>query len=166
MRLERILVPTDFSAFSLQALNDAIDLGKPFKARIILLHSMEPIYFASSADLYGPPTNLAVLVEEQRRGAQEQLAGLARGIEKRGLLVQTVLVCGTPHAEIVGAAKKQGADLIVMSTHGRSGFSHLLMGSVAERVVRGAACPVLTVRADGGARAGAAKQAERQRRPA
>jgi nucleotide-binding universal stress UspA family protein len=158
MKLKRILVPTDFSDFSRQALEQAIDLGKRFKARIIVFHALEPIYFAASADLYGPSANLGMLVEEQRRSAQEQLARLGRSLAKRKVPVRTVLASGTPHAVILDAVRKLGADLIVMSTHGRSGLSHLFLGSVAEKVVRGASCPVLTVRAEQGGRRGGTKK--------
>lgn len=151
MRLKRILVPTDFSEISLQALEYAIELGKPFKASIVLLHASEPIYFATPGTLYAPSGNVVMLLREQRRIAQEHLAHLARALEKRRIPIQTMLASGSPHQVIVGAAKKVGADLIVMSTHGRGGFSHLFMGSVAEKVVRSASCPVLTVRPGKGA---------------
>jgi nucleotide-binding universal stress UspA family protein len=162
MKLKRILVPTDFSEFSQQALDDAAELAKPFKARLIVLHSLEPIYFATPADLYGPSANLSMLVEEQRRCAQEQLARLARALEKRRIPVETLLASGSPHTVILDTAKKRGADLIVMSTHGRGGLSHLMMGSVAEKVVRGASCPVLTVRAKKGGRRTATRSRRRR----
>lgn len=157
MRLKRILVPTDFSEFSLQALQNAVDLCKRFKARIFLLHCLEPIYFAAPVDVYAPSANLGMLLQEQRQSAEKQLARLARVLEKRRVPVRTVLVTGSPHRVIVENVKKLSADLIVMSTHGRGGFSHLVMGSVAEKVIRGAPCPVLTVRAKKSGRPGAAR---------
>ena len=100
-------------------------------------------------------------MDEQRRSAKEQLARLGRSLQKRRVAVQTVLANGVPHVVIVDAAAKLGADLIVMSTHGRSGLSHLFMGSVTERIVRSATCPVLTVRAERARRrCGAANSSE------
>jgi nucleotide-binding universal stress UspA family protein len=146
MRPKRILVPTDFSNYSLQALEDAIELAKPFKASIVLLHASDPIYFATPGTLYAPSGNVLMLMREWRRIARTQLAVLARDLEKRGVRLRPVFAIGAPHRTIVETAKKIGADLIVMSTHGRGGISHLVMGSVAEKVVRSAPCPVLTVR--------------------
>jgi nucleotide-binding universal stress UspA family protein len=146
MRPKRILVPTDFSNFSLQALENAIEFGKPFKASIVLLHASEPIYSATPGTLYAPSGNVIMLMRERRRIARTQLAALARDLAKRGVRLRPVFAIGAPHRVIVETAKKVGADLIVMSTHGRSGISHVVMGSVAEKVVRSSPCPVLTVR--------------------
>lgn len=161
MKLTRILVPTDFSKFSLQALDDAVDLGKQSAARILVLHCLEPVYFASTADMYGPGMNVSMLIEEQRRSAQQQLARIKRDLEKRRVAVQTLIESGPAAFAIIDTAKRQRVDLIVMSTHGRSGLSHLFMGSVAERVVRGASCPVLTVRAAKSRRAATGKGRKR-----
>ncbi len=144
--IKRILVPIDFSDTSLQALDYAIEFGKPFKAEIVVLFVVEPVYYATPADLYGPSANLGMLLDEQRRIGREQLARLGEDLKKRKVDARTVLQTGTPYDVIVNAAKKLKADIIVMATHGRTGFSHMLMGSVAEKVVRTAACPVITVR--------------------
>ena len=127
---------------------------KAFKATLTVLHSVEPIYFATPGDLYGPAANLGMLAQEQRRAAQEQLGRLQKDLAKRRINAQTLLATGPAHRSIVDVAKKKGADLIVMSTHGRTGVSHMVMGSVAEKVVRTASCPVLTVRATEGKRSG------------
>jgi nucleotide-binding universal stress UspA family protein len=144
MRIKRILVPVDFSDNSLQALDYATQLAKPFKAEILVFFVVEPVYYATPADMYGPSANLSMLLDEQRRIGREQLARLSKKLEKRGLKIRTAMQTGTPYQAIVDAAKKLKADLIVMATHGRTGLSHLLMGSVTEKVVRSAACPVLT----------------------
>jgi universal stress protein A len=162
MKVKRILVPTDFSDNALAALDYAVDLAKPFKATLTLIHSLEPIYFATPADLYGPAANLGMLIQEQRRAAQEQLARLQKDLGKRRVAVQTLIGTGPAPRVIVDAAKRRGADLIVMSTHGRTGVSHVLMGSVAEKVVRSASCPVLTVRATARRRAGRRTKAKRK----
>jgi nucleotide-binding universal stress UspA family protein len=152
MKVKKILVPTDFSDHSMQALKHAIDLGKRFKAGIIVFHCLEPIYLAAPADLYGTPANLTTLMSEERHSAKQRLERIERDLKKRRIPIRTVLGSGTPHLVIVEAVAKLGVDLIVMSTHGRSGFSHLLIGSVAERVVRAAPCPVLTIRGKVGRR--------------
>lgn len=146
MTLKRILVPVDFSDTSLQALDYAIEFGKPFKAEFIVVFVVEPVYYATPADLYGPVAGLNVLIDEQRRIGREQLTRLAADLKKRRIVARTILQTGTAYQIIVDTAKRLKADLIVMATHGRSGLSHVLLGSVAERVVRSAACPVLTVR--------------------
>jgi nucleotide-binding universal stress UspA family protein len=162
MKLKRILVPTDFSAHSARALEHAVDLAKRFEARLIVLHSLEPIHLAAPADLYGSAPTLTTLMEGERRCAKEELARIGGRLQKRGVAVRTVLASGTPHAAIVEAVAQLDADLIVMATHGRSGLSHLFIGSVAEKVVRAAPCPVLTVRGEeDGRRRGATKRPKR-----
>jgi nucleotide-binding universal stress UspA family protein len=96
-------------------------------------------------------------MEGERRGAKEELARIESKLKKRGVAVRTVLASGTAHITIVGAVAKLGADMIVMATHGRGGLQHLFIGSVAEKVVRAAPCPVLTVRVEKTRRAGGKK---------
>jgi len=145
MAIKRILVPVDFSAPSLQALEYAADLGKRFGAELVLIHVVEPIYYA--ADPFGTGDILGAALDEVQGAGREQLNRLATGLRKRRLAVATVVRVGPPSHTIVQVATQRGTHLIVMSTHGRTGVSHLLMGSVAEGVVRTAGCPVLTVRA-------------------
>jgi nucleotide-binding universal stress UspA family protein len=146
MTIRRIFVPIDFSDSSMQALDYAIDLGRTLGSELTVLFVVEPIYFATPGDLYGTSANLGMLLEEQRRTARDELKKLDERLKKRGIEAKTVLGSGVPHEVIVETAKTRKADLIVMATHGRSGLSHLLMGSVTEKVVRGASCPVLTFR--------------------
>jgi nucleotide-binding universal stress UspA family protein len=145
--INRILVPVDFSDPSLQALDYAIEFGRPFKAELIVLHVVESAYYPLVADAFVAGYDMGLVQRELERAGREQLARLATRLEKRRLAVRTLLSIGAASPVIVATAKKLGADLIIMSTHGRTGLSHVLMGSVAERVVRSAACPVLTVRA-------------------
>jgi nucleotide-binding universal stress UspA family protein len=141
MRIRRILVPIDFSAGSDYALKYAAVLAREFGARIIVFHALEPLILG---DIFGSP-EIAGLNEELRRSASRRVTLLVARLRKRGLRSQGVIERGpAAHAILEQAAKS--ADLIVMGTHGRSGFSRLLMGSVAEKVVRGARHPVLTVR--------------------
>jgi nucleotide-binding universal stress UspA family protein len=163
MTIRRIFVPIDFSDSSKRALDYAIDLGRTLGADLTILFVAEPIYFATPGDLYGTSANLGMLLDEQRRGARCELKKLAARLEKRGVNAKTVLGSGVPHEVIVATAKARKADLIVMATHGRGGLSHMLMGSVAEKVVRSATCPLLTIRA------GTAKKrpaARRKKKPA
>ena len=146
MKLQRILVPTDFSDASLQALDPAVALARRFGGRLLVVHGIEPIHFAAGGEIYAPSVDLSALLREQRRSAEQRLGKLTRDLAKRRIDAQAVLASGPAHQVIVDTARKRSADLIVMSTHGRSGFSHLFLGSVAEKVVRAATCAVLTVR--------------------
>lgn len=146
MQLKKVLVPVDFSKDSLRAAEYARSFSKPFDAQLLLLHVIEPIYYASPADMYAASPNLALLIEEQRKAAQAQLQQLADKLSREGAKVQTLLKSGSPAQVIADTAKRVKADLIIMATHGRTGLAHVLLGSVAERVIRLAPCPVLTVR--------------------
>lgn len=146
MQLKKVLVPVDFSKDSLRAAEYARTFSKPFDAQLLLLHVIEPIYYASPADMYAASPNLALLIEEQRKAAQAQLQQLADKLSREGAKVQTLLKSGSPAQVIADTAKRVKADLIIMATHGRTGLAHVLLGSVAERVIRLAPCPVLTVR--------------------
>jgi universal stress protein A len=157
--IKRILVPVDFSDTSLQALDYAIEFGKPFKPEIVVVFVVEPIYFTAPTDLYAPTANVGMLLDEQRRIGREQLARLGADLKKRRVEARTVLQTGTAFQVITDTAKRLKADLIVMATHGRTGLSHVLLGSVAERVVRTAQCPVLTVR--GGKRSAGKRKAKK-----
>ena len=148
MKLKRILVPIDFSASSLAALDYAAELTTGFSPELLLLFVLEPVQFASAGHVYGSPTpiNVESLIAEQRRLAQADLADLAARLTRRGVRARTAIGEGAPHRVIVDTASRLGADLIAMGTHGRTGLSRLFMGSVAEMVARHAGCPVLTVR--------------------
>ena len=145
-KISRILVPVDFSPASLKALEYAADFAKPLGAELSALFVVEPIYYAVP-DLAGAAAGTTVgLIEEQRKSGKRQLERLQARYAKRRIKLRTLLQTGTPYQAIVDSAKSLRADLIVMSTHGRTGMTHLLLGSVAERVVRTASCPVLTIR--------------------
>ena len=170
MVIKQILVPIDFSQASLQALAYAVEFGRPFKPEVVVLHVVEPIYAAAPTDSYSPVGNIAILLDELQRTGRQQLERIATDLHKHRVKTQTLLQIGTPYEVIVATAKKLRVDLIIMATHGRTGLSHVFMGSVAERVVRSAACPVLTVRGHESTgrrsrpRAPAATRPERRRR--
>lgn len=142
----RILVPTDFSPPSDAALATAKALAAQFGAAIHVIHVLHDPYAtaAYASDVYGYLP--AGLKESWHREAQKHLDALLAPAEREQFRVTTDVVFGSPAKGIVDYARDQAMNLIVMGTHGRGGVAHLLIGSVAERVVRTAECPVLTVR--------------------
>ena len=162
MKIKRILIPVDFSPSSLEALDFAVALAQPFKAELLLLSVIEPVLYVVPDYGGAQSSALAESMNQQRQSAQIELVRLERACRKRGLKVRTLLQIGAPARLIVDTAAKTKADLIVMATHGRTGVSRLLMGSVAERVVRTASCPVLTFHGRG--RASASRGRGRRKR--
>jgi len=142
----RILVPTDFSSPSDVALETAKDLAERFDASIHLLHVLEDPYStaAYATEVYGylPPG----IKETWQRDAETHLNTLLTDAERKRFKATAGVIFGSPASGIVDQAEALDCDLIVMGTHGRGGVAHLLLGSVAERVIRTARCPVLTVR--------------------
>ena len=140
-RIKRVVVPTDFSDCSRKALAYAVPFAKQFGAEIVLVYVVPP---------YVPvPEMTAVdfdaIVEQARRTADAELLRLRASIVEE-VVVDTVVRVGRPDVEIVRAADDLDADLILLSTHGRTGLGRVFLGSVAEHVTRYAHCPVLTVR--------------------
>jgi nucleotide-binding universal stress UspA family protein len=144
--ITRILVPTDFSAASDAALEFAKTIARTFGASLHLLHVFEDPVAAGFTEVYAPlPSDTrAALLED----AHTQLANRLSAEDRDRFRATTEVVSGLSAMAIIEYAQDQHIDLIVIGTHGRTGLSHLLMGSVAERVVRLAPCPVLTVHAD------------------
>lgn len=165
MKIKRILVPVDFSAHSFAALDYAAELAKPFKAELMVLHVIEPVYYTVPDFTGGAAASMVSLVEQQRQSARAELIRLEQRYAKRRIKLRTLLQTGIAAYEaIAGSAKKLKADMVVMATHGRSGLTHLLMGSVAEHVVRASPCPVLTLRVGKGARRRPAARPAKRRR--
>ena len=146
-RIRRIVFASDFSPASRPAFAAAQDLAKALKAELLLMHALEPIIDVSG--VYPPYVGLAALEKASRLRARSQIEGLATAARKRRLRVQTVLVKGYPADQILRLSRSRKADLIVMGTQGRTGFSRFVMGSVATRVASGSRCPVMIVRATG-----------------
>ncbi|MDB6134813.1 MAG: universal stress protein [Verrucomicrobiales bacterium] len=141
MNINHILVPVDFSEGTSHAIDYAIGIGKSFSSRITLFHVMQPL--PPPPDQFTPPFDAweQALLEVAKKKLWELSTSLTLDIE-----VETDITYGIPWASIVERAQQDGIDLIVMPTHGRTALKHLLMGSVAERVVRYAPCAVLIVR--------------------
>jgi len=140
---QHLLVPTDFSPYAEDALAYAIALARALRARVTLLHVISAMYWATGEM---PGALSASLMEELESVAQQSLEQAFQRVRAAGLEGEVVVLHGSPFEGIVSAARDQGVDLIVMGSHGRTGLPHLLLGSVAERVVRLAPCPVLVTR--------------------
>jgi universal stress protein A len=140
--INTILVPTDFSDASIAAQRYAAGLAEAFGSRVHLLHVVQDPYVQPwAAEAFG--VSLAGVLERWEDDARAQLQQLAGDAP-----IECVTRVGHPFVEILSYAAEHRIDLIVMGTHGRGPVAHMLLGSVAERVVRKAPCPVLTVRPD------------------
>ena len=147
IQLARILLPTDFSEFSSEATKYACALAEQFDAELHLLHVLE-IHQSTTPD-FAMGLALPSRTKESRKAAEKTLENVLDSKWAEGRKVVKAILEGTPFLEIIRCAKEYDIDLIVMGTHGRSGLVHVLIGSVAEKVVRKAPCPVLTVRPEG-----------------
>lgn len=147
LQLQKILLPTDFSACSAAATAYAVELAAKFNAELHLLHTLES-HLTTTPD-FGMGLALPKYVNESRTAAEKALAAVVDPQGSAGRSVIRTVVEGSPSTEIVQYARQHNIDLIVIATHGRTGLPHVLLGSVAETIVRTAPCPVLTVRPDG-----------------
>ena len=141
--LERILVPTDFSECSDAALRYGRALANAFGATLHVMHVVQDPYTQPwAAEAF--PAPLGDLLDQWQEQARTRIMNGIPKSEHDHVIVTSII--GTPFMEIVGYASQQRIDLIVIGTHGRGPIGHMLLGSVAEKVVRKAPCPVLTVR--------------------
>jgi len=143
MEIKKILCPVDFSEISANALEYAVFLASHHHADLLLLHVVEHLHeFDHYQILVFTPQEL---IEKMEKQVYEELRKLTEPIKKT-IKVETVIRQGKAFVEIIREAKEKDMDMIVMGSHGRTGISHMLIGSVAEKVVRKAHCPVLIVR--------------------
>ncbi len=143
--IKKVLLPTDFSDDSRHALTYACAFAEKFGAELHLLHVVQDLVaIVPEPGLAFPPPG--DYLGELRQSAERVLATMPDAAWSAGKTVVRVVRQGPPYVEIVRYAKEAGIDLLVIGTHGRSGLAHVLLGSVAEKVVRKAPCPVLTVR--------------------
>jgi nucleotide-binding universal stress UspA family protein len=142
--IKKVLVPIDFSDYSKSSLRYAVNFAKQFNAEIYLIYVVEPVIYPPDFSM-GQIAIPSVNTEWDER-AREGLKNLAKTEIPDGVKVKTILKNGKPFMEIIDTASEENIDLIIIATHGHSGVEHILFGSTAEKVVRKAPCPVLTLR--------------------
>lgn len=147
IEMKRICVATDFSKPANRAFQYALVFAGQFKAELHLLHVIEDIIPTV------PEPGLAMLPTQEimnslRKASEDGMKKVLAEHDAKGIAVKQVIREGVPFREVCDYAKKESIDLVIVGTHGRSGLTHLLLGSVAERVVRSAPCPVLTVHSE------------------
>jgi nucleotide-binding universal stress UspA family protein len=148
MSTQHFLVPTDFSAYADQALDYAIALAGKLPARLTLLHVVHSVPLWVEGDMGRALPD--VYLRQLEAQAQQELEQRQQRLQAAGVQGTILLVHGMPFQRIIDLARDQQIDLIIMGTHGRTGLQHVLLGSVAEKVVRLAPCPVLIVRQPAG----------------
>lgn len=141
--IKNILVPIDFSDYSKNALKYAVEFAKTFSAKLYLIYVVEPMIYPadfSMGQIAIPSTDINI-----KNRAEEEFKKLTDEIDN-SLQVESIIKTGKPFVEINETALEKDIDLIIIATHGHTGVEHLLFGSTAEKVVRKAPCPVLTLR--------------------
>lgn len=146
MAIDRILIPLDGSTGAQSALDFAIDRLGAHQAELVIVLAVEPIHLAVAGQTALPAESAKSLAEEQQSVAAQHLARLENDLRGRNLRVRTLLAKGAAQDVILQTARREDVDLIVMATHARTGIAHALLGSITEKVIRHAPCPVLTVR--------------------
>ena len=141
IEIKRILIPTDFSEYSQHSLKYAVALAESFQAKLYVMHVWEHSIIGAPTEAY--PPEIMVGAEQSER---ETLNRITDELRAKGIDAEPVFVVGRAYVEIVSRAKQLDVDLITLATHGRKGLSHLVFGSTAEKIVRLAPCPVLTVK--------------------
>jgi nucleotide-binding universal stress UspA family protein len=143
-RIMKILHPTDFSECAAEAQAVAVDLARKLAAELVLVQVLveAPLY----SEGFISRRQVQTVYDAQRKWSEETLEARAEQLRQSGIKTGWRVQAGAPHEEIVRTAEEEHADMIVMGTHGRGGLNRMILGSVAERVIRLARCPVLTVR--------------------
>ena len=141
MDLKKIVVPLDGSALAETSIGAAVQIAREQRATLVLVRAVEAAWHPGEAVV---DTQVRVV-----REAEEYLGMMADRLRGAGVTVETSVWYGTPAVSIIDAARAQHAGLIVMTSHGRSGLSRLILGSVAEAVLRGTTTPILLLRAEG-----------------
>ncbi len=143
MEFKNILMTTDLSPYSLSAKDISLSLARKYSAKLYLLYVIDEMIFVELE-----PYGIAYqdIQATHREQAEQKLKEIISGEEWKDIRCESVVITGNPFVEIIRFAKEKQIDVIVIGTHGRSGLSHILFGSTAERVIRKAPCPVLSVR--------------------
>ena len=144
-RIRRIMHPTDFSRASSAAFKRAVDMAKGNRAELLLVHVMSPA-IPIMADGYVSPQVYEDMEAAAHAGSQKHLGALVNKAKQAGARAKGLLLEGVPHERIARAARSKKVDMVVIGTHGRTGFAKLFLGSVASRVLAVSPCPVLTVK--------------------
>lgn len=142
--ISKVLVPIDFSDYSKSALKYAVSFVKHFEAQLILIYVVEPVIYPPDFSM-GQIAIPSVDLDMDKR-AMEELNKLAELEIPPEIKVATIVKTGKPFIEIIETAGEQNVDLVIIATHGHTGMEHILFGSTAEKVIRKAPCPVLTLR--------------------
>ncbi len=148
--VKTILCPLDFSDNSVKALKAAVELAGRFKAKVILGHVITDLPSIGAAygmiDYNPPVSNIEAFMDEMIKASEKEFDALIRKYSNDAVSFEKKISRGVAVDEIIRMAETENTDLIVLTTHGRTGLSRLLMGSVAEGVIRHAKCPVLSLR--------------------
>jgi nucleotide-binding universal stress UspA family protein len=143
----RVIHPTDFSKASNAAFQRSLAEARDRRRELVLVHVLAPVVpVAATSEAYLAPSVYQQMIVSARSWAQKQLNQLLARAKAANVRARGILVEGVAHEQIARVAKRQGAELIVMGTHGRTGVARFFLGSVAARVTATAPCPVLTVR--------------------
>ncbi|HOX39533.1 MAG TPA: universal stress protein [Candidatus Brocadiia bacterium] len=142
IRINKILMPTDFSDNAGVAIPYALEIARRYNAELHIVTVLDTRTFDTFACPI-PGDFLSAATQE----ADKYLTQLVSSIDTQGVAVKAVSLAGVPFVEIIGYARQESVDLIIVATHGRSGITHAILGSVTEKIVRKAPCPVLTVNA-------------------
>ncbi|MCF7886136.1 MAG: universal stress protein [Candidatus Marinimicrobia bacterium] len=143
--VNKILCPLDFSEHSMEALDNAIELAQNLSSKIILVNVISPIPVVPTPSHPGE-FNIASYREMLKESSENNLDSIVKNNLPEDLEYEKIIRTGDPAQEIDKVAKELDVDLLVISTHGRSGLGHLLFGSVAEKIIRHTSCPVLTIK--------------------
>jgi nucleotide-binding universal stress UspA family protein len=148
IKIEKILFPTDFSEHSEHAFGYALSFAKEYGAELLMLHVVEDVQYLANAYMFDVPMMPSFTDLEQNRIKEMDDFVESRNVDP-SVKIEKSVRHGRPFVEIIQAAREEKADLIVIATHGRGGLEHILFGSTAEKVVRKAPCPVLSIRLPG-----------------
>lgn len=144
INIKKVLFPTDFSENSNYAFDYALDLAQKLGARLYILHVIHELI--DTTGFYIPNISLDELQKDLEKGAEKMMEKFCKDRMGDFKEYECINIIGLPHIEILSVAKEKGIDMIVMGTHGRTGIDRVLFGSTAEKVLKKAPCPVLTVR--------------------
>ena len=148
MKIETIVVATDFSEAASHAIETAADFARHFEAELIVVHAYNIEIPVASPIMTGGYVLPEGFIDQIRQQAQQEVDKIAEDLKRRGIAAVGIAVDAPPASAVIETADQKKADLIVMGTRGLTGLKHVALGSVADRVVRTANCPVLTVGQD------------------